>query len=38
MRVIKLLYVYFIGDGSGKSGNIVTAGATGLVAARDILK
>ena len=29
--------VYFIGDGSGKAGNIVTAAATGLVAARDIL-
>ena len=29
--------IYFIGDGSGKSGNIVTAAATGLVAARDIL-
>ena len=30
--------IYFIGDGSGKSGNIVSAAATGLVAARDILK
>lgn len=30
--------VYFIGDGAGKAGNIVTASATGLVAARDILK
>lgn len=30
--------VYFIGDGSGKAGNIVTAAATGLVAARDILE
>ena len=30
--------VYFIGDGAGKAGNIVTAAATGLVAARDILK
>lgn len=29
---------YFIGDGAGKSGNIVTAGATGLIAARDIIK
>ena len=29
--------VYFIGDGAGKSGNIVTAAATGLIAARDIL-
>ena len=32
------LDLYFIGDGSGKSGNIVTAAATGLIAARDILK
>ena len=30
--------IYFIGDGSGKSGNIVTSAATGLVAAKDILK
>ena len=30
--------VYFVGDGAGKAGNIVTAAATGLVAARDILK
>ena len=30
--------IYFVGDGSGKSGNIVTAAATGLVAAKDILK
>ncbi len=30
--------IYFIGDGSGKAGNIVTAAATGLVAARDMLK
>ncbi len=29
--------IYFIGDGAGKSGNIVTSAATGLVAARDIL-
>ena len=29
--------IYFIGDGSGKAGNIVTAAATGLVAAKDIL-
>ena len=29
--------IYFIGDGSGKAGNIVTAAATGLVAARDII-
>lgn len=30
--------IYFVGDGSGKSGNIVTAAATGIVASRDILK
>ncbi len=30
--------IYFIGDGAGKSGNIVSAAATGLIAARDILK
>ena len=30
--------MYFIGDGSGKAGNIVAAAATGLVAARDILE
>lgn len=30
--------IYFIGDGSGKAGNIVTAAATGLIAARDILQ
>lgn len=30
--------IYFIGDGAGKAGNIVTAAATGLLAARDILK
>ena len=29
--------IYFIGDGAGKAGNIVTAAATGLVAARDII-
>ena len=29
--------MYFIGDGAGKAGNIVTAAATGIVAARDIL-
>ncbi len=28
--------IYFIGDGAGKAGNIVTAAATGLVAARSI--
>ena len=30
--------IYFVGDGAGKAGNIVTAAATGLVAARDIMK
>ena len=30
--------MYFVGDGAGKAGNIVTAAATGLIAARDILK
>ena len=30
--------IYFIGDGAGKAGNIVTAAATGLVAGRDIIK
>ena len=35
---LKNANVYFIGDGSGKAGNIVTAAATGLVAARDILE
>ena len=30
--------IYFVGDGAGKAGNIVTAAATGIVAARDILK
>ena len=30
--------IYCIGDGAGKAGNIVTAAATGLIAARDILK
>ncbi len=30
--------IYFVGDGAGKAGNIVTAAATGLVAARDITK
>ena len=29
--------MYFIGDGAGKAGNIVTAAATGLVSARDII-
>jgi len=30
--------IYFIGDGAGKSGNIVIAAATGLASARDIIK
>ena len=30
--------IYFVGDGAGKAGNIVTAAATGIVAARDIIK
>ena len=30
--------IYFVGDGAGKAGNIVTAAATGLVAARNIEK
>ena len=30
--------IYFIGDGAGKAGNIVTAAATGLVASRNILE
>ena len=30
--------VYFVGDGGGKAGNIVTAAATGIVAARDIIE
>lgn len=30
--------IYFIGDGAGKAGNIVVASATGLIAARDILR
>ena len=29
--------IYFVGDGAGKAGNIVSAAATGLIAARDIL-
>lgn len=29
--------IYFVGDGAGKAGNIVTAAATGVIAARDIL-
>ena len=34
---IKSEAIYFVGDGAGKAGNIVTAAATGIVAARDIL-
>ena len=34
----KDMNMYFIGDGSGKAGNIVIAAATGLVASRDILE
>ena len=30
--------IYFVGDGAGKAGNIVTSAATGLIAARDIIK
>ena len=30
--------IYFIGDGAGKARNIVTAAATGVIAAHDILK
>ena len=30
--------IYFAGDGAGKAGNIVTAAATGLVAARAIIE
>ncbi len=30
--------IYFVGDGAGKAGNIVTAAATGMVAARDIIE
>ncbi len=30
--------IYFVGDGAGKAGNIVVAAATGLIAARDIIK
>jgi len=33
-----LVDIYFIGDGAGKAGNIVTAAATGVIAAHDILK
>ena len=35
---IKDKNIYFIGDGAGKAGNIVVAAATGLIAARDIIK
>lgn len=29
--------IYFVGDGAGKAGNIVTAAATGIVSANDII-
>ncbi len=29
--------IYFVGDGAGKAGNIVTAAATGIIAAQNIL-
>lgn len=29
--------IYFVGDGTGKAGNIVAAAATGVIAARDII-
>lgn len=35
---IKNENIYFVGDGAGKAGNIVAAAATGIVAARDIVK
>ena len=35
---LKDLNMYFVGDGAGKAGNIVAAAATGLIAARDIVK
>ena len=34
---VKSEAIYFVGDGAGKAGNIVTAAATGIIAARDIL-
>lgn len=34
---LKTHNIYFVGDGAGKAGNIVTAAATGLIAARDIV-
>ncbi len=34
---LKNYNIYFIGDGSGKAGNIVTAAATGIVAAKNII-
>ena len=30
--------IYFVGDGAGKAGNIVTAAATGIIAAKDIIE
>lgn len=35
---IKNEEIYFVGDGAGKAGNIVAAAATGLIAAKDIVK
>ena len=35
---LEVANIYFVGDGAGKAGNIVTAAATGLVAARDIIE
>lgn len=37
MRILNT-NIYAIGDGAGKAGNIVTAAATGLIAARSILR
>ncbi len=34
---LKNYNIYFVGDGAGKAGNIVTSAATGLVAAKNIL-
>ena len=30
--------IYFVGDGAGKAGNIVSAAATGLIASKDIIE
>ena len=37
-KELEVANIYFVGDGAGKAGNIVTAAATGLVAARDIIE